>query len=69
MLTHTHTEKWPRWPSLIKEIFQEQLTSPSAMLRQDTQTATPHPNNHSCQREICIFAWEEKHSTPIQVSP
>ena len=42
--THTHTEKWPRWPSLIKGIFQEQLTSLSTMLRQDTPTASPHPN-------------------------
>ncbi len=42
--SHTHTEKRPRWPSLIKGIFQERLTSLSTMLRQDIPTANPHPN-------------------------
>lgn len=39
----THTEKWSRWPSLMKGIFQERLTSLSTMLRQDTPAVSPHP--------------------------
>lgn len=62
MLTYTHTEKRPRWPSLMTEIFQEQLTSPSTMLRQ----GHPHPDELQLPKGDLYHCLEEKaqHSRP-----
>lgn len=59
---HIHTENGPRWPSLIKEIFHERLTSLSTMLRQDN----PLPNKPQLPKGdlyLCLGG-KAQHSRP-----
>lgn len=60
--SHIHTENGPRWPSLIKEIFHERLTSLSTMLRQDN----PLPNKPQLPKGdlyLCLGG-KAQHSRP-----